>query len=51
VRGVKKISNSLTKELLELKLMEAYTDKWNGDVPMIQGETNSIMDITDILSK
>ena len=47
----RKISNSLTKELLELKLMEAYTSKWNGDVPMIQGETNSIMDISSMLSK
>jgi len=47
----RKIAESLTPELLELKLMEAYTSKWNGDVPTIQGETNSIMDITDLLNK
>lgn len=47
----RKIAESLTGELLDLKLMEAYTEKWNGDVPMIQGETNSIMDISSILSK
>ena len=30
--------------------MEAYTSKWNGDVPMIQGnESMNIMDISSIL--
>ena len=47
----RKIAESLTPELLELKLMEAYTNKWSGDVPMIQGETNAFMDITSMLEK
>ena len=47
----RKIAQSLTPELLELKLMEAYTNKWDGSVPTIQGETNAFMDITDMLNK
>lgn len=47
----RKIAESLTPELLELKLMEAYTSKWDGSVPMIQGETNSIMDISSLFNK
>ena len=47
----RKIAESLTGELLDLKLMEAYTSKWKGDVPTIQGETNAFMDITSMLNK
>lgn len=47
----RKIAESLTPELLQLQIMEAYTNKWNGDVPMIQGsDTAQIMDITSILN-
>ena len=46
----KKISESLTEELLKLRLMEEYTEKWNGDVPEVTSDSNSLININDFLN-
>jgi regulator of protease activity HflC (stomatin/prohibitin superfamily) len=47
----KKIAESLTPELLELRKMETYIEKWNGQLSTIQGESNTFMDVTGLLGK
>lgn len=48
----RKIAESLTPELLDLKKIEEYMKAWNGSVPVIQGsDSTNFMDITSILNK
>ncbi len=42
----RKIADSLTPELAELRKIETFTEKWNGQMPKVQGEGNSFFDIT-----
>ena len=47
----KKIANSLTPELIELRKIEAqeiFAKKWNGQEPLITGASSTIVDATDL---
>jgi regulator of protease activity HflC (stomatin/prohibitin superfamily) len=41
------IAESLTPELIEKQKI----DKWNGDVPMVSGASNAIVDVRDITNE
>ena len=47
----KKIADSLTPELIELRKIEAqetYTKKWNGQQPLVTGAGSTIVNATDL---
>ncbi len=47
----KKIADSLTPELIELRRIEAqetYTKKWNGQEPLVTGADSTIVNATDL---
>lgn len=41
----KKIADSLTESLVDLRKLEIYVDKWDGVLPEVSGETTSIIDL------
>lgn len=43
----RKVAASLTPELAEIRKIEAFTEKWDGVMPKVQGEGMPILDMTN----
>lgn len=43
----KKIAESLTPSLVELRKLETYVEKWDGTLPQVQGDATPILDVTE----
>ena len=47
-----KINDSLTDNIVKLKAIEAFKEKWNGEYPkIVDGDSNMLFDINDFLNR